>query len=356
MGHVNPRTRAENHREVFVSSYIKSKIPVLFLLCISLWWGFYYQSNSELNDYGSANYEWLFLLDILVMLPVICFFCIKDKNEAILKSVVLLCLAVFIGSYIIPEQTKHVWHYLEDGRYLVLAAFLLFELVAISTVYFSISVAINKNEDPDLSIEKPIEKYIGEGPVAKLLCFEARMWTYVFFPKRVKPENFRGKQHFTYHKKDGTQSILLGFILLILFELPVMHLFLHFIWSPFAANIVSLLTLFGLVFFIAEYRAVSLRPISLVGDKLVIRYGIYQPLLIPFDEIAGIHKNLKFVKRSRFIKRYNYTGFPNVEIKLNKPFGKVKSVFIGVDNADDFISDVLAEASRYNLALPHTRC
>ena len=331
-----------------MNSSIKSKIPLLFLVCISLWWGFYYQSNSKLNDYGSANFEWLFLLDALIVLPIICFLCVKDKKEALLKYIILMCLAVFFGSYIIPEQSKLIWHYLENGRYFVLAVILLFELVAISTVYLAIKGALSKNEDPDLSIEKPIKQYLGEGPVAKLLSFETRMWTYALFSKRVKLENFSGQQHFTYHKKDGAQSNLHGFLFLIAFETPIMHLLLHFIWSPFAANIVTLLTVFGLIFFFAEYRAVSRRPISLVGNNLFIRYGLYQPLVIPLDNIAKIIKNTEFVKRSRFVKRYNYSGYPNVEIELIDPAGKVKSVYIGVDNAEQFISAVLAETSKYN--------
>lgn len=333
-----------------MTTSIKSKIPFLFLICISLWWGFYYQSNSKINEFGSANFEWLFLLDALIALPIVCFLCVNDKKSALLKSVVLMSLAVLIGSYIIPEQSKLIWHYLESGRYFVLAVILLFELLAILTVYLSIKASISKSEDPDLSIEKPIKQYLGKSPVAALLSFETRMWTYFIYFKRVKPENFIGEQHFTYHNKDGAQSNLLGFVYLISFEMPIMHLFLYFIWSPFFANIVTLLTVFSLIFFIAEYHSVARRPISLLGNNLFIRYGLYQPLIIPLSNISEIHKNIGYVKRFKFVKRYNYSGFPNVEIDLIEPMGKVKSVFIGVDNAEKFISAVLAKASQHNKA------
>ncbi|MCG9761875.1 hypothetical protein L1D50_22750 [Pseudoalteromonas sp. Isolate6] len=337
-----------------MSSSIKSKVPLLFLVCVSLWWGFYYQSNGTLNDYGNANFEWLFLLDALIVLPIVCFFCVEDRKEALLKSIILVCLAVLVGSYIIPEQSKLVWHYLESGRYVLLAIVLAFELAAILTVYLAIKAAICKSEDPDHAIEKPIKKYAGDGPVAKLLSFETRMWTYALFSKRVQPESFSGEQHFTYHSKDGAQSNLLGFILLIAFEMPIMHLFLHFIWSPFAANIITLLTAFSLVFFFAEYRAVAKRPISLVGNHLFIRYGLYQPLAIPLSNIEKIQKNMEFVKRARSIKRYNYSGYPNVEIELIEPVGSVKNIFVGVDDADQFISAVSDEMSRHKNALPRT--
>ena len=229
-----------------------------------------------------------------------------------------------------------------------MAVILLFELVAILTVYLAIKATIDRSEDPDLSIEKPIKKYLGESPVASLLTFETRMWTFTFFPNRIKPEHFRGEQHFTYHQKDGAKSNLLGFIFLIAFEMPIVHLVLHFIWSPLAANIVTLLTICGLVFFIAEYRALSRRPISLVCNKLFVRYGLFQPLVIPLENIVKIDRNDEFVPRSKFIKRYNYTGNPNIRIELSEPLGSVNSILIGVDNPEFFISALLDSASRQN--------
>ncbi len=117
-----------------MNTSLKQKIPLIFLVCVSIFWGFYYASNSSLNDFGAANYEWLFLIDGLLVLPLLCFLCIKDKKQAVIKALVMGCLVVLIGSYIIPEPSKFIWHYLESGRYVVLLAFLLFEVVAISTL------------------------------------------------------------------------------------------------------------------------------------------------------------------------------------------------------------------------------
>ena len=102
--------------------------------------------------------------------------------------------------------------------------------------------------------------------------------TYALFSKKIRQQNFTGDSHFSCHKKDGAQSNQLGFILIILFELPIMHLLLHFLWSPIAANLTTGLTLLGLVFFIAEYKAIAIRPISIVPDSIIVRYGICNPL------------------------------------------------------------------------------
>jgi membrane protein YdbS with pleckstrin-like domain len=281
------------------------------------------------------------------MLPIICFLCVKDKKEALLKSLLLLCLAVLIGSYVIPEQSKMIWHYLENGRYFVLGIILVFEFVAISTVYLAIKTALVKREDPDISIAKPINKHFGDGIFGSLLCFETRMWTFALFANRINLTSYHGECHFTYHKKDGAQSNLFGFILLIVFEIPIVHLLLFFIWSPLAANVLTLLTILSLVFFIAEYRAVSKRPISLNEDSLLIRYGLYQPFLIPLNNIKNISKNNEFIKRANSVKRYNYAGTPNVMIQLIEPIGNIKQVYLGVDDAQQFITAISDKVSAH---------
>jgi hypothetical protein len=321
-------------------NHFKEKIPLFFLVIVSLWWAFYYQSSNTLNDFGAANFEWLYLIDGLLVLPVICFLCIKDKKQTGLKALIYSCLVILIGSYIIPESSKVIWHYLESGRYLVLAVFILFELIAITTVYLAISTALKNHKDPDEAISNPIETILGKGIVAKLLTFETRMWSFALFAKRIKQENYVGDRHFSYHQKDGAHSNLLGFIIIILVELPLAHALLHFIWSPMAANIISALTVFSLVFFIAEYRAITRRPISVDKDKVFIRVGLFNVRTVNISNIKSIEMNHKYVQRSPSLKRYNLAGNPNVILQLKKPIDDIETIYIGLDQPGDFIKNI----------------
>ncbi|MBV34277.1 MAG: hypothetical protein CMP47_02275 [Rickettsiales bacterium] len=315
---------------------IKQKVPVFFLLVISGFWTYYYQSSTFLNDFGTAKPEWLLLIDGLIVLPVLCFIFIKDKKEAVLKAVAYSCLIILLGSFIIPESSKLIWNYLETGRYIALALFVVAEITTIITVIFAIKASLSIQQDPDLAISKPIEKIIGKGVISDILSFEARVWTYALFSKKIRRSNFVGCKHFSYHLKDGTQSNLLGFIIIILFELPIVHLLLHFIWSPLAANIVTLLTLLGLVFFFAEYRAVAIRPISIISDSLIIRYGIYNPLTVPLNHIDSVSYNSGYIPRASLVKRYNLAGTPNIELKLIS--GKL--IYLGLDSPQAFIQEL----------------
>ncbi len=323
-----------------MNTAIKNKAPLIFLICISIFWCFYYQTSNSFNDFGASNFEWLYLVDSLLVMPLLCFIWIENKKEAALKATLLGCLAIIIGSFIIPEQSKVIWHSLESGRYLILVIFLIFEVIAILTVYLAIKTALQKDLDPDIAIAVPIQRMLGKGVVAQLFVFETRMWAYAIFAKRIKSERFYGETHFSYHLKDGAQSNSFGFILLILFELPVMHLLLHFIWSPWVANLVTLLTLLSLIFFIAEYRAMSRRPISVDKERLIIRYGIYNVRTVLLKDIKSISKTECFIPRSKSVKRYNFSGFPNIAIYLKQSDGDIERIYLGVDNPKCFFNAI----------------
>ena len=315
---------------------IRTKIPFIFLVSISLFWAFFYQSSTWINDYGTSKSEWLLIVDGLIVLPILCFIFIEDKKEALIKSITYSCLIVLLGSLVIPDSSKFVWSYLESGRYALIVLFLVVEIITISTVIFAIRVSLGKSMDPDLSISAPIEKLLGTTILSKILSFDTRLWTYFLFSKRIQKENFRGEKHFTYHQKDGAKSFLGAFILLILVEIPLVHLFLHFVWSPMGAGVITILTLMGLVFFIAEHNAVSIRPISILDNKLIIRYGIWNPVDICFNEMKDICKSEGFIRRSSNARRFNLSGVPNVKIGLRSG----EEIYLGVDSPVEFIDEI----------------
>lgn len=311
----------------------KNNIPFIFLIVISAFWTFYYKSSNVINDFGSEKSEWFLFIDGLVILPLLCFFFVTNKKEAILKALAYGCLVILLGSFVIPESSKLVWHYLESSRYLVIAAFVSLEIITIFTVFFAIKASLTTEKDPDVSISEPIENIIGNGIISAILSFEARVWTYALFSKKINPQYFVGDQHFSCHKKDGTQSNQLGFILIILFEMPLMHMLIHFLWSPYAANVITGLTLLGLTFFVAEYKAISIRPISIMPKDILIRYGVWNPLKIPLSQIDSIKLNTTFIPRSSNVKRFNLAGNPNIEIKLNSG----KFLYLGLDSPNEFV-------------------
>lgn len=319
-------------------------MPLLLLLLMAMTSSLYYLSNGAWNDYGRTKPEWMLLIDGLLFLPLVCFYCIDDKKQAALKALVYASLMVLLGSYLIPDGNKYLWHYLESGRFVVIAFFVVFEVITMLTVIFAIKASLSKTIDPDSAIIQPIENFLGQGKLANLMAFEARAWVYTLFPNRVDVSRFRGDLHFHVHLKDGTQSNLLGFIIIILFGLPLEHLLLHFIWSPFAANVITGMMVFSLVFFVAEYRAISRRPVSIdqINRQLIIRYGLFAPLVLPFGDLVAVSENSVQVPRAKAYKRYNLFGAPNVKITDHQG----RSYYLGLNNAPQFLDSLKEQLPR----------
>lgn len=323
-----------------MQSLNRQRIPLLFLAALLATYTWFYMGNTPLNNYGSYKPEWPLLIDAFIVLPIVCYLCLKDKKEALLKAVAYAAIMILFGAYLIPAQQKFIWGYLEQVRYLVLALVLIVELVIVGSVIAAIRVKLNDAQDPDQSITNPLKRWLKAGPVFNLMQFDMRMWVFCLFANKINPKSYTGQQHFFYAKKDDAQSNAFGFIMLMAFEVPIAHLVLHFAWSPLAANVVTLLTLFGLVLFIGEYRAMSRRPISLTDDTLIVRYGLFNPLHIELSNIQSIDLHNTFVPRQRHVARYNFSGAPNIAIKLHTPMNGKSEVYIGVDEPKRLLQSI----------------
>ncbi|RXJ72814.1 hypothetical protein CS022_13200 [Veronia nyctiphanis] len=169
---------------------------------------------------GNANFEWLFLVDAFITLPIVCLLCAENKKKAAIQILALCMLAVFIGSMIIPDSSKVVWPYLESLRLLSIPILVLFEVIAVVTVLIAIKAAMSRKQDIDIAIHHAVSKLFGTGNLAKLSALEVRVWTFFLMATRVKPEQFEGESHFTYHKKDHAHSNAFGFLMIMVLKRP----------------------------------------------------------------------------------------------------------------------------------------
>ncbi|MCL1046791.1 hypothetical protein L2737_15890 [Shewanella electrodiphila] len=316
------------------------KLPFVCFVFMSIAWWYFYTHDMWLNDFGRVKSEWLLLIDMMVTMPLICFVCVKSNKLALLKSLSYFALFVALGSYVIPAENQVLWLHLTDLRYVLITGFFIIELSAILCVILAIRQAVKSGEDPDIAIDNSIINLVGNGILASVLMLETRVWSFVFCSRFIKPSSYKGEQHFYYHHKDANQSNSLGFMLMIAFEIPLMHLLIHFIWSPFAANIITGLTCFSLAFFIAEYRAMSRRPISIDQQTLYVRYGVFNQFTISLSNITSIHINHDVIARSEHIKRYNFSGVPNVRILLTHPVNGIDAIYLGVNEPHKFIKAI----------------
>ena len=336
-----------NQNHLHQGKPLKEWVPLLAFAVLFLWWWYFYQSSSFINDYGTDKPEWLYLLDGLITLPILCWFCFDNKKKALITAASLFCLVVFSGSYIIPKNEQQIWPWLAQLRWLFLALVVALEISAVMTVVLAIKAAIDKQQDPDQASARALGKYLPNGPLAEIFLFESRVWLFFLLGRRITPEQYQGSQHFSYHNKDGAGSNALGWIFVILFEAPLVHMLLHFVWSAQAANVVSGLTLLSLVFFIADYQAMRRRPISIDKHTIFIRVGLRAAFILPMDNIKQIiHQPGLEYRKARDHRHYGYDGQPNIHIELHSPIGTVRTLSLSLDNPQGFVHSVLQPTSQ----------
>ncbi len=291
--------------------------------------------------------DWMLLVDFSFSLPLLHYFLFRPTfKQWALRWAQLTGLGILLGSVIIPESSRHIWPWLEMARGAAMVALVPVELAVMAGIAFAVWKLIGLDGDIDQALQGAMEKKLGTSFSSRLALFEARVWLYALFKPRHP--RYAGEQHFSYAKLDGNASNQLGFIIAILFELPLAHLLLHFIWSPAAAWIASGLSTWGLLYLVAEYRATLARPISLDKDRLWIRCGVLSAdALIPWRQILVIEKNCQPVRRQRGIRRYKQMGSMNIvihlqpDVRLPDVFGRmqpVSAIYLGVDDVNGFIA------------------
>ena len=140
----------------------KEYVPPLMLAMLASLWTYFYSFDMWLNDYGATKPDWLLLVDIVFLIPLVCLLCIKNIKEALLKSVVYGSLLILLGSLVIPETSKTIWHAIDLIRYVALAVLVLFETITLYTVFFAIKASLELRKDPDLVISKHIVGTFGD--------------------------------------------------------------------------------------------------------------------------------------------------------------------------------------------------
>lgn len=297
---------------------------------------------------GGVAPDWPVAVDLVLLIPLL-YLALNYRQGwvAVRRALILAGVGVFIGGWILPQESKQVWLWLDPLRYAAIGALLLFQLAAVGWVLWRI-FSVRGQRNVELALHREIEARMGEGPVARLLHLESRIWTYALLP-RPTSQPFPGLRHFHVGQQGFNASNQQAFLILIGVEIPVAHLLIA-LFDPTVAAVVTALSVYGFLFMLAEYRASLLRPISIEPDGLRLRYGVVTDLCMPWADIASVAPHRGEVRRARGERRLIGMGQPNVRIelvpgaRLGGLFGAspTQRLYIGVDEPEPFIAELRA--------------
>ena len=130
-----------------------------------------------------------------------------------------------------------------------------------------------------------------------------------------------GAVEFSYHKDSAIQALLAGFLMAAVVEATVIHILLA-MWNHWVATAATLSTVWFGLQVVAQIRAVSMRPILIHNETLVLRNGAFDIAEIPFENIASVMVTSESPDGDTVeIQPFNVT-FPathNVIVRLKQP-------------------------------------
>lgn len=137
----------------------------------------------------------------------------------------------------------------------------------------------------DFAIQTALTDTLKSPLLLKLLATELITLYYAFFAKFERTDVVGKNTQFSYAKSSNAHDIFLFVALSQLPFLPFIHVFLEYKKGPGPAWVVTLLTLWSVIWFLAQVEAIKFRPIELGDDHLKYRFGLSWMADIPLSKI-----------------------------------------------------------------------
>ncbi|WGK64828.1 hypothetical protein [Croceiramulus getboli] len=255
--------------------------------------------------------------DLLLTVPLVYFLLIRKTNIPKATVVPILIVGIIICSLILPTENQY---YLNLFKTWVLP---IVELSILSFVIFNVRKGIkryklNKTKSFDFftTLLNTCYEILPKGIVIPVVTEIAVFYYgFVHWKKRKLKNN-----EFTYHKDSGTVTLLIAIIFIVGIETLTFHILLAK-WNTTVAWILTFLSIYSAIQIFGFVKSMFKRPISIVNDKLFLRYGIMNETTIDLVNIDSIEISSKNIELNTETRKLSFLGeleSHNVVIRLKK--------------------------------------
>jgi hypothetical protein len=293
-----------------------------------------------------------FLCDLIITFPVIYYFLVirplKLRKWSIMLVITLCCVVAYV---ILPEhQRSYIIQLRKLTVFIELGALIygIRKIGKIRTEYKKLQV-----EFPDIAynLYKSLASVFGDGIYVKILASELTVLRFgLLCWKKQKQTSTTIDQYTVY--KESNYPLLFGVILFAcIVEIMGLHLvLLHY--SKTAALIISILSMYGLIFIVGDLSAVLKSPVLVMSNKVLLRTGLRWRVIVDKNNIASIEKvkdtfqpGINCFKGSIMKNSVNvlftFKHPVNIERLYRKPV-LVDKIVMTIDQADDFITELMS--------------
>ena len=286
-------------------------IPLILMLSIVL------LSQSSWFQLHPAALSAAITVDLAFTIPLVYLFLIRKKDIPNTTAIPFFIAGLVLASFLIPADHQE---YLRLIKQWVVPVVELAALALVAQKVRKVVKAYNVQKNHSLDFHSLIQEATKEvlpKKVSTIFAFEISLIYYGFLSwkkRKLQPNEF------TYHKKSGSIAVLAVFIGIVWVETLVIHILLER-WSPLAAWILTVLSLYSGFQIFGMLRSLSKRPLSIQKGVLLLRYGIMSETTIPLDTIHSIELSSKqqaFDQRTRKLSPLGDLESHNVLIHLKE--------------------------------------
>jgi len=313
-------------------------IPLLLLAAIIL------TAKSVIFTINPSALSFGITFDLLFTIPVIYFLLIRKTDIPKITIVPIFIVGIIVATMILPSENQQFL------RWVKVWILPIVETLVLILIIYKVRLAIrgyreNKESTPDFftALKNACSEILPKVAVIPFAT-EVAVFYYGFIHwKKLAPK----KNEFTYHKNSGIVTLLIAIIFIVGIETAVIHILL-LKWNLTAAWIMTALSIYTAIQLFGYLKSIMKRPISIVGNKLYLRYGILSEANVDIEDIDLVElstKSIEFDKETRNLSPFGELDSHNVVINLKRVctlsglYGinkKFTTIALFVDNKDDF--------------------
>ena len=285
--------------------------------------------------------------DLVIFVPFVYYLFIRKTNVHKITIIPVVFISFAVASFILPAQ---------GHTYIKLAEFLVapLELFTIGFLVYKVRLASkeykllsgNRN-DFVINLKETLYKFVGNNRGADYLATEMSIFYYGIggWNKTIEAGS---EKAFSYHKRSGYGIIAGVFFFMMIIETTALHLLITR-WSTAAAWVLTILSIYGILFLIADYNAAKKRPILVDDGHLYIRIAFRWHVVIPFENIKSISVGTEKNKEDKSYFRMVMAGSENIIIELFETqqakgiYGITKNfsrLGLSIDDKKEFIASI----------------
>lgn len=290
------------------------------------------------------------LADLVITFPVLYYFIIVRPLKVSAKSLLLVfSVGCGLAYLVLPQQQRG--YILQIRKLGILAE--LFVIGYAVAQFKKLRDAYQQHSaefaDPIYNLRHAMEAVLGSSVAIKLMASELAVIRYGLLFWRKEKACAGDIKTFTTHKTCGYAAIWCVLFAVVLIEMVAVHLLLTH-WNNTAAIVVTSISAYGMIIFVADLSAMLKRKIVIADNRIVLRTGLRWQVVTTVGNIASLQKitndyqsDAPYLKGGAIKTSGNLLITFKEPVKVDRLYGASKifsSILMNVDEVESFIAHI----------------